>query len=198
MQEWVFKILIDGKCLLCRREGRILAWLDRGRNRLVIEDITAAGFDPTGIGVSMQELMGQIHGFLPDGTVVKGMEVFRRAIDLVPKDIIMCDWHYEMPAVYQKMGQKNPFPSVQFFQEKGFRVLPAPWRNPASATEFLRVAKRGVDGYWLELYTDKSQDAVVDLLRKYAELQHEAKGAWRSGQLPFQHPCPDRPAPRAP
>ena len=62
----------------------------------------------------------------------------------------------------------------------------------------IRVAKRGVDGYWLELYTDKSQDAVVDLLRKYAELQHDAKGAWRGGQLPFQHPCPDRPVARAP
>ncbi len=55
----------------------------------------------------------------------------------------MCDWHYEMPATYQRMGQKNPFPSVQFFQEKGFRVLPSPWRNPESATVFLRVAKEG-------------------------------------------------------
>jgi len=62
----------------------------------------------------------------------------------------------------------------------------------------IRVAKRGVDGYWLELYTDQSKDAVVDLLRKYAELKHEAKGDWRGGQLPFQHPCPDRPAPQAP
>ena len=83
MQEWPFKVLIDGECPLCRREGRILAWLDRGRNRLVIEDITVAGFEPTGIGVSMQELMGQIHGILPDGTLVKGMEVFRRAYDAV-------------------------------------------------------------------------------------------------------------------
>ena len=68
-----------------------------------------------------------------------------RAIDLVPKDIIMCDWHYEMPAVYQKMGQEKeqPFPSVRFFQEKGFRVLPAPWRNPESAAAFLHVAKQG-------------------------------------------------------
>jgi uncharacterized Ntn-hydrolase superfamily protein len=53
----------------------------------------------------------------------------------------------------------------------------------------IRVAKRGVDGYWLELYTDQSQDAVVDLLQKYAELEHEAKGDWRGGQLPFQHPA---------
>ena len=60
-----------------------MAWLDRGRNRLVIEDITAASFDPTKIGVTMRELMGQIHGVLPDGTVVKGMEVFRRAYDAV-------------------------------------------------------------------------------------------------------------------
>ena len=40
----------------------------------------------------------------------------------------------------------------------------------------LRVAKRGVDGYWLELYTDQSADAVNDLWRKYVELSHEAKG----------------------
>ncbi len=66
-----------------------------------------------------------------------------RAIDRVPKDIIMCDWHYEMPATYQRMGQKEPFPSVKFFQEKGFRVLPSPWRNPEAATAFLRVAKQG-------------------------------------------------------
>ena len=49
----------------------------------------------------------------------------------------------------------------------------------------IRVAKRGVDGYWFELYTDQSKDAVVDLLRKYAELKREAKGDWRGGQLPF-------------
>ncbi len=66
-----------------------------------------------------------------------------RAIDRVPKDIILCDWHYEMPEVYQSMGQATPFPSVRFFQEKGFRVLPSPWRNPDSATAFLRVAKQG-------------------------------------------------------
>ena len=83
MDRWPFKILIDGECPLCKREGHILAWLDRGRKRLVIEDITDAGFDPTKLGVSMQQLMGQIHGVLPDGTLVKGMEVFRRAYEAV-------------------------------------------------------------------------------------------------------------------
>ena len=40
----------------------------------------------------------------------------------------------------------------------------------------IRVAKRGVDGYWLELQVDESDDAVEDLLRKYTQLEHAAKG----------------------
>ena len=42
----------------------------------------------------------------------------------------------------------------------------------------IRVAKTGVEGYWFELYVDDSADAVVDLLTKYAERKHEAKGQW--------------------
>lgn len=53
----------------------------------------------------------------------------------------------------------------------------------------IRVAKKGVDGVWLELDVDKSDDAVIDLARKYAELKHDAKGKWRGGQLPFERPA---------
>jgi uncharacterized Ntn-hydrolase superfamily protein len=52
----------------------------------------------------------------------------------------------------------------------------------------IRVAKQGIEGYWLELYVDKSDDAVVELARKYATLNHEAKGAWRGGKMPFVNP----------
>ena len=52
----------------------------------------------------------------------------------------------------------------------------------------IRVAKRGIEGPWLELDVDKSADAVRDLARKYAELEHKAKGGWRGGKLPFQYP----------
>lgn len=38
------------------------------------------------------------------------------------------------------------------------------------------VAKPGVTGNWFELYADKSDDAVAELARRYAEIQHEAKG----------------------
>jgi len=43
----------------------------------------------------------------------------------------------------------------------------------------IRVARKGVKDYWLQLYVDKSDDAVVDLAKKYAALEHEAKGQWR-------------------
>lgn len=40
----------------------------------------------------------------------------------------------------------------------------------------IRVAKRGVPGYWLELQVEQSDDAVRELARHYAELDHPAKG----------------------
>jgi len=62
----------------------------------------------------------------------------------------------------------------------------------------IRVAKPGFEGDWFALYVDNSEDAVVELLHKYADSKHEAKGDWRGGQLPFQHPCQMRPTPKAP
>ena len=54
----------------------------------------------------------------------------------------------------------------------------------------IRVAREGVEGHWLELYVDESDDAVIELAQKYAAMEHEAKGSWRGGRLPFEHPCP--------
>ena len=103
-----------------------------------------------------------------------------RAIDRVPKDIIMCDWHYEMPGVYQTMGQEKPYASVLYFQEKGFRVLPSPWRNPESAVALLRVAKQGATDKMLGvLFTGWS--ILPDGLM--AELHSEPK-AFKLGEKP--------------
>jgi hypothetical protein len=42
------------------------------------------------------------------------------AVDLIPKDIIICPWHYERSKAY---------PSIPMFLDKGFRVLPGGWRK---------------------------------------------------------------------
>jgi Glycosyl hydrolase family 20, catalytic domain len=55
------------------------------------------------------------------------------AIDRIPKDIIMCDWHYET--------RPGGYPSVVYLQEKGFRMLPSTWRNKDAALSMLREAR---------------------------------------------------------
>lgn len=59
------------------------------------------------------------------------------AIDMIPKDIIVCDWHY---------NRMPDYPSIGFFQEKGFRVWPATWKSPSAAMALLDSAKRQAQG----------------------------------------------------
>jgi hypothetical protein len=49
------------------------------------------------------------------------------AVDLIPKDIVICDWHYEKQADY---------PSVPFLLGNGFRVWPSCWQPLDSAKAF--------------------------------------------------------------
>ncbi len=60
----------------------------------------------------------------------------------------------------------------------------------------IRVCKKEGEGYWLDQHVDKSDDAVVDLHKRYVESDHEARGEW--SKQPYQRPCPDRPAPKRP
>lgn len=45
-----------------------------------------------------------------------------RAIDMIPKDVIICDWHYERP-------DQTPV----YFAMKGLSVVTCPWRMPGNA-----------------------------------------------------------------
>jgi hypothetical protein len=54
------------------------------------------------------------------------------AIDIVPKDIIICDWHYEL---------RESYPSVPMFLEKDFRVLPAGWKNVDATKALIRYSR---------------------------------------------------------
>ena len=73
------RVLFDGECPLCLREIRMLERLDRGRGEIAFEDIADASFDASRYGLTQRDVMARIHGILPDGSVVEGVEVFRRA-----------------------------------------------------------------------------------------------------------------------
>ncbi len=46
-----------------------------------------------------------------------------QAIDMIPKDVMICDWHYERP-------DQTPV----YFAMKGLQVVTCPWRAPENAT----------------------------------------------------------------
>jgi len=81
-----FEVFYDGGCPLCKREIGLIRRLDR-RGRLRFTDIDAPEFRAEAVGKTQEELMAQIYGRLPDGTWVKGVEVFRQlygAVGLAP------------------------------------------------------------------------------------------------------------------
>lgn len=62
------------------------------------------------------------------------------AIDRIPKDVILCDWHYEPLSKYS--GKPADYASVPYFLEKGFRVWPCGWKNVDSTRALARSAKQ--------------------------------------------------------
>jgi predicted DCC family thiol-disulfide oxidoreductase YuxK len=76
------EVFYDGDCPLCVREIKLLRRLDQHR-RIGFVDIASQQFSPGELGVSWQDLMSRIHGRLPDGSLIEGVEVFRRLYSAV-------------------------------------------------------------------------------------------------------------------
>lgn len=77
MSNYDVEVFYDGDCPLCLREINLLKRWDR-KNRIQFTNIASREFDPTSVGKTYDELMSQIYGRLPDGTLIQGVEVFRR------------------------------------------------------------------------------------------------------------------------
>jgi hypothetical protein len=58
-----------------------------------------------------------------------------RAIDMIPKDIVICDWHYE-----------RADPTAAFFAAKGFRVFSCPWRKADVAIDQVKLMHSFIEG----------------------------------------------------
>ncbi|MFP4133449.1 MAG: thiol-disulfide oxidoreductase DCC family protein [Halothece sp.] len=82
--QWKIKILYDGDCPLCLREINFLQRRDNNRGLVKFVDITNENYTPEeNGGVDFKTAMERIHGVLPDGTVVKDLEVFRRVYQVL-------------------------------------------------------------------------------------------------------------------
>lgn len=67
------------------------------------------------------------------------------AIDLIPKDVVICDWHY---------NRADPTPVI--FAAKGLPVVACFWNKPAVATAYLEM---------MDLLRDNSTPAMADRYR---------------------------------
>lgn len=76
------EMFYDGECPLCMRETRLLQRMDI-QQRLRFTNIAAPEFNASSFGRTQDELMSEMHGRLPDGTWVTGVEVFRRLYSAV-------------------------------------------------------------------------------------------------------------------
>jgi hypothetical protein len=110
----------EAKCPRCR--GKNKAELFAGELRTIRDHLAQKGrklwmwgdrlLDGKATGIGMWEASyNNTHG----------------AIDLVPKDVVICDWHYE-----------RPDKTAVYFAMKGFNVITCPWRKPDVAVQQVR------------------------------------------------------------
>ena len=77
-------ILFDGGCPLCVKEVNFLRRKDRDQHRLGFVDIDADDYAPKMHGgISYRDAMGRIHAITANGDVLRDVEVFRRAYQLI-------------------------------------------------------------------------------------------------------------------
>ncbi len=105
----------DDKCPRC--QGRDKAELFANEVRKIRDNLAKNGRELWIWGDRLLE--GKATGY---GLWEASYNNTHRAIDMIPKDVFICDWHYE-----------RPDKSAVYFAMKGFRVATCPWRNPEVA-----------------------------------------------------------------
>lgn len=80
--DYDLEVFFDADCPLCRREIDWLRRRDR-HSRVRFTDLTQIDYDADKCEKSFDELMAEIHGRLPNGTWITGVEVFRQLYSAV-------------------------------------------------------------------------------------------------------------------
>ncbi len=115
--------IADSKCTRCAGEDparvfadevtRIRDHLNRSNKKLWIWGDRLIDGRTTGIGL-WEASLNNTH----------------RAIDMIPRDVVICDWHYE-----------KAHPTAVLFAMKGLDVVTCPWRKPSVAEDQVAMLK---------------------------------------------------------
>ena len=70
------------------------------------------------------------------GFYAHGTDATVSLLDVLPKDVIICDWWYDDPP------KDGKYPTLEHFREKGFTTLTCPWDNVAGIRSQCDYARR--------------------------------------------------------
>ena len=89
------------------------------------------------------------------GFIAFGSKATAAMADLLPKDVIVCDWQYSLGGKEKEV--RSDWPTMAYFREKGFSVVGCPWMNYATMGSMANyLAEIGGFGYmqttWNRLY----------------------------------------------
>lgn len=118
MNNYPITIFHDGSCPICRLDvAHLQSRNDGGRLRFI--DISAPDFDPASYGITHDEFAAQIRAQLPDGTLITGMDVFRRAYRAVDLDWVVAPANWgplkaPADALYRLFARNRPAISQRF------------------------------------------------------------------------------------
>ena len=87
-----------------------------------------------------------------------------RAVEMIPRGIIVCDWQY---------GRQRRYPSIDYFLDRGLRVWPSGWDNAAASRALVlagqRRAEEGMLGHLFTVWGGSAH--LPDIL--LSGLEHE-------------------------
>jgi len=103
------------------------------------------------------------------------------AVDMIPRDVVICDWHYE-----------RPDKTAVYFSMKGLQVVTCPWRNPGFAVAQLQDMIRFREESTPQM-RENFQGVVqtvwspaIYFLRGYYQDKKDAKGARNTDWYSFR------------
>jgi hypothetical protein len=121
-------------------------------------------------------------GYVATGSAKIGTEAL---LDALPRDIVICDWqYYTVPK-----GSAVPWPTMQYFHEKGFPVLACPWKD----TEGIRsqgrlVREKGLAGVLCTTWNYMHSQDMYRMLTVGAQAAWGSEGSgWNAMSAFNQH-----------
>lgn len=128
------RVYYDGSCIVCSTEIEHYSRMDHA-GHLILVDVSARGFDPASLGITLDEFMYQMHVIDQGGTVYRNVEAF------------WAIWQaYPASSLYGLLGSLITLPVINHIARlcyKGFARIRKylPKRGNACSTGTCRIGK---------------------------------------------------------